>query len=342
MLKNWSLRVIALVGAVVAAGSQAQAQSDAVADFYRGKTLTVLVGVGAGGEYDFQMRLVQRHIGKYIPGNPSTVGQNMVGATGLLMANHLYNVAPKDGTVIGLIQNGLPSFQAMGVEGINFDARKFNWIGSLSPTVETMAVRKGSGVMTVEDARKKDLIAGSNGRAGITYTFPALMNDLLGTRFKIVTGYASVNEINIAMERGEADGRNNSWTSWRTAKPDWIANKQINVLVRVGPLPHDMDPSVPQFEDLVPKLEDKQLLRLVTSGSRLGHPFATAPGVPAERVAALREAFAKMVRDPDYLRELAAVRLEANPQTGEQLQAIVDEVMATPDPVKQKGRKLIQ
>jgi tripartite-type tricarboxylate transporter receptor subunit TctC len=312
------LRVLALVSAVVAATSQAQAQSDPVADFYRGKTLTVLVGVGAGGEYDFQMRLVQRHIGKYIPGNPSTVGQNMVGATGLLMANHLYNVAPKDGTVIGLIQNGLPSFQAMGVEGINFDARKFNWIGSLSPTVETMAVRKGSGVKTVDDARKKDLIAGSNGRSGITYTFPALMNDLLGTRFKIVTGYASVNEINIAMERGEADGRNNSWTSWRTAKPDWITNKEINVLV------------------------DKQLLRLVTSGSRLGHPFATAPGVPPERVAALREAFAKMVRDPDYLRELAAVRLEANPQTGEQLQAIVDEVMATPDPVKQKGRKLIQ
>jgi len=339
--KLFSLRSAFIAGAVIASVASAQAQSDPIADFYRGKTVTVLVGVGAGGEYDFQMRLVQRYIGKYIPGNPQTVGQNMVGATGLLMANHLYNVAAKDGTVIGLIQNGLPSFQAMGVEGINFDARKFNWIGSLAPTVETMSVRRGSGVTNVEQARQKELIAGSNGRAGITYTYPALMNEFLGTKFRIITGYASVNEINIAMERGEADGRNNSWTSWRASKPQWIANKEINVLVRSGPLPHDMDPSVPEFEDLVKDPQDKQVVHLITSGSRLGHPWAAPPGVPAERVAALRKAFAEMLKDPDYLREVANARLEPNPLTGEQLQAVVNEVLDMPAVVKQRGRKLI-
>ena len=300
------------------------------------------MGVGAGGEYDFQMRLVARHIGRFIPGNPSTVPQNMVGATGLLMANHLYNVAPKDGTVIALVQNGLPSFQAMGIDGVNFDATKFNWIGSMSPTVETMAVWKGSGVKTIEEARQKDLIAGSNGRSGITYTFPALMNDMLGTRFKIVTGYASVNEINIAMERGEADGRNNSWTSWKTAKPDWIANKDINILVYVGPRPKDMEASVPSLEDLAKTPEDRQLVRLVTSGSRLGHPFATTPGVPAERVSALRKAFADMLKDPDYLKEVAAARLEVEAVSGEELKQTVDELMAMPKAVKDRGKKLLQ
>jgi tripartite-type tricarboxylate transporter receptor subunit TctC len=317
------------------------ARADAVEDFYKGRTLTVLVGVGAGGEYDFQMRLVARHIGKYIPGNPQTIGQNMVGATGLLMANHLYNVAPKDGSVIGLIQNGLPSFQAMGIDGVNFDATRFNWIGSMSPTVETMAVWKGAGVNTIEEAKTKELIAGSNGRAGITYTFPALMNELLGTRFKIVTGYASVNEINIAMERGEAHARNNSWTSWKAAKNDWLVNKDIRILVYTGPKPKDMDPSVPSLEDLAKTPEDKQLVRLVTSGSRLGHPFATAPGVPPERVAALRTAFANMLKDPEYLKEVAAARLEVQAVKGEELKSIVDELMALPAAVRQRGRALI-
>jgi len=317
------------------------AVADDVEDFYRGRNLTVLVGVGAGGEYDLQMRLVARHIGKHIPGKPATIPQNMVGATGLLMANHLANVAPRDGSVIGLVQNGLPSYQAMGIEGVNFDATKFNWIGSLSPTAETMAIHKHANVSTIEEARKKELIAGSNGRSGITYTFPRLMNELLGTRFKIITGYQSVNEINIAMDRGEADGRNNSWTSWKAAKPDWIANKEIHVIVYAGPKPRDLD-GVPAFEDLVANEEDRQLVRLVISGSRLGHPFATSPGVPPERVKALREAFAAMVRDPDYLKEVAAARLDPNPIRGEDLQKTVEELMAMPQAVKARGKKLVE
>ena len=326
-----ALMSLALVGAT---------RADPVEDFYRGKTLTVLVGVGAGGEYDFQTRLVARHIGRHIPGNPATVAQNMVGATGLLMANHLYNLAPKDGTVIGLIQNGLPSFQAMGIPGVNFNAAKFNWIGSISPTVETMATWKGSGARTIEDARKKTLIAGANGRSGITYTFPKLLNELLDTKFNIVSGYQSVNEINIAMERGEADARNNSWTSWKTSKNDWIVNKDISIIVYAGPKPADLD-GAPSIEDLVKNAEDRQLARLVTSGSLLGHPFATAPGVPPERVKALRDAFSAMLKDPEFIKDVTAARLEIDEVTGESLQRTVDELMAMPTAVRERGRKLV-
>jgi tripartite-type tricarboxylate transporter receptor subunit TctC len=329
MTKRTTERVGALVGAMLMACVGAQvARADSVEDFYKGKTLTVLVGVGAGGEYDFQMRLVARHIGRFIPGNPSTVAQNMVGATGLLMANHLYNLAPKDGTVIGLIQNGLPSFQAMGITGINFDATKFNWIGTMAPTVETMAIWKNANVKTIEDARKKDLIAGANGRSGITYTFPKLMNELLGTKFKIVTGYQSVNEIN-------------SWTSWKASKPDWIAKKDISIIVYTGPKPADLD-GVPSFEELVKTDDDRQLTRLVTSGSLLGHPFATAPGVPSERVKALRDAFAAMLKDPEYVKEVEAARLEVNAISGESLQKTVDELMALPKAVRDRGKALVE
>ena len=337
------LSLSARAGVVVSLwlASAAAVRAEAVEDFYKGRTLTVLVGVGAGGEYDLQMRLVARHIGKYIPGKPATLAQNMVGATGLLMANHLANVAAKDGSVIGLVQNGLPSFQAMGIDGVNFDATRFNWIGSLSPTTETMAVWKRANVKTVEEARQKDLIAGANGRSGITYTFPKLMNETLGTRFKIVTGYQSVNEINIAMERGEADARNNSWTSWKASKNDWVVNKDIAIIAYAGRKHPDLE-GVPSLEELMKTEEERQLVRLVTSGSRLGHPFAAPPGVPPERVKALREAFAAMLRDPDYLKEIAMARLEVNAVGGEELKQIVDELMAMPKAVRERGKALVQ
>ena len=180
----------------------------------------------------------------------------MVGATGLLMANHLYNRAPRDGSVIGLIQNGLPSFQAMGVAGVAFDATRFNWIGSIAPTIETLAIRRGADVTTIEQAREKELIIGANGRSGISFTYPKLLNELLGTRFKIVSGYQSVNQINIAMERGEADGRNNSWTSWNASKPDWIANGDIVILVYSGSKLPALK-GTPRLDDLIKNQADR-------------------------------------------------------------------------------------
>ncbi len=326
--------------AIALAALAKAAQADPVEDFYRGKTFTVLVGVGAGGEYDLQMRLIGRYIGKYIPGHPTVITQNMLGATGLVMANYLFNVAPKDGTSIGLIQNGLTSYQAMGVEGIQFDAAKFNWIGAIAPTVETMAVWKGAHVDTIEQARAKPLTAGANGRSGITYTFPKLLNEIAGTKFKIITGYQTVNEINIAMERGEVEARNNAWSSWKAAKPEWVRDGDIKIIAIAGPQPQDL-PGVPSVEGLGRNDDDKALAALVTSGARLGHPFAAAPGVPAERVRALRDAFAAVTKDPDFLADAKQASVEIEPVTGQALQQIVDQVLATPPQVRKRGRALI-
>jgi tripartite-type tricarboxylate transporter receptor subunit TctC len=190
--------------------ASAGAHADAVGDFYKGRTVTVLIGVSVGGEYDLLGRLVARHIGKHIPGNPNVVPQNMTGAGGLVMANWLYNLAPRDGTHVGVIQNGFPSQQAVGLAGVQFDAGRYAWIGSIAPTVETLAFWKTSGVTSVEDARRREVIVGSVGKSNITYTFPMMMNEYAGTKFRIVTGYPGGNDINLAMERGEVAGRNNT------------------------------------------------------------------------------------------------------------------------------------
>jgi tripartite-type tricarboxylate transporter receptor subunit TctC len=195
-----------IAAALLATGSVAElspARADAVSDFYKGKTVTALVGVSAGGEYDLKVRLVARHIGKHIPGRPTVIPQNMTGATGLVMANFLYNVAPQDGTYIGLIQNGLPTSQAVGVDGVKFDATRFQWIGSIAPTTETMVTWKTTGVTSIEEARQKEVIVGAVGSSGITLSFPVMLNDLVGTRFKMVLGYTGSGALDLAMERGE-------------------------------------------------------------------------------------------------------------------------------------------
>jgi tripartite-type tricarboxylate transporter receptor subunit TctC len=309
-----------------------------VETFYKGRNVSFLVGVSQGGGYDTDLRLVARHITRHIPGRPNAVPQNMTGATGLVMANFMYRVAPRDGSVVALIQNGLPTYQAVGREGVQFDAREFQWIGSLAPTVETMVTMAASGIRTVEDAKKREVIAGSNGASGITYMYPLMMNDMLGTRFKMVTGYPGSGQLNLAMERGEVDGRNNSWTSIKSTKPNWITDKLIHVLVYSGPKQDDL-PGVPHFLDLIQDPEDRAVARVVTSGGSLGRPFTVAPGVPADRVAALRTAFNDMLKDPEFIKDAASLRIELQPIPHEELKRVIDELFATPDHLKQRARK---
>ena len=334
-------RTLAALMFALTVAANSSANADAVADFYRAKTVNVYIGVAPGGEYDLHARLVARYIGKYIPGNPTVVPQNITGAGGLRMANYLFEVAPKDGTAIGMLANTFPAMQAVGIGGIQFDAAKFNWIGSISPTVETMAVWKTAGVESIEEARSKEVVAGATGRGAITHMLPAMLNDILGTRFKIVTGYPGGNDVNLAMERGEVGARNNTWSSWKVTKPEWLRNKDIIILVQAGPKAKDL-PDVPSVEDLVKTGDERQLVNLIVSGTRLGRPLATTPGVPAERVQALRAAFDAVMKDPGFLKEAEAANIEVDPVRGEDIQRVVEQVLATPRHVSDRAKPIFE
>jgi tripartite-type tricarboxylate transporter receptor subunit TctC len=331
----------ALALGLVATSFATAGRADSVADFYRGKTVNVLIGVAVGGEYDLHARAVARYLGKYIPGNPGVVPQTMTGAGGLKMANYLYEVAPRDGTYIGMLANTFPAMQAAGIKGVMFDANKFNWIGSICPTVETMTVWKTTGIHTIQDAQAREVIAGATGRGAITYMFPAMLNEFLGTKFKIVAGYPGGNDVNLAMERGEVGARNNTWSSWKVTKPEWLRNKDITVLVQAGPKAKDL-PDVPSVTDLIKNPDDRKVVELLLSGTLLGRPLAAAPGVPEERVKALRDAFDAVMKDPDFLKEAQAANIDVDPVRGVDMQNVVKNVLATPKNLAERAKALIE
>jgi tripartite-type tricarboxylate transporter receptor subunit TctC len=328
-----------LIAGLLAAFISTAALADPVADFYRGKTITILIGVGAGGEYDLQARLVGKYLSRYIPGNPTVVEQNMTGASGLKMINYLAGVAPHDGTYIGMIQNGLPALQVVGLDGVQFDAAKFNWLGAMAPVVETIAVWHTADVTTVDGARQKEIVTGSTARGSITYTFPQMMNELFGTKLKLVTGYTGGNEINLAMERGEVEARNNTWSSWKATRPDWLRDKKISVIVQSGPRAPDLD--APLVRDLATTDEQRSIVDLVFSGCALGRPLAITPGVPADRVAALRSAFDQAVKDPEFLADAKAANFDVDPIHGIDMQKTIAHILDTPPALAAKARHLL-
>ncbi len=326
---------------LVAALAPTAISADPVADFYKGKTLTVMIGVSAGGEYDLHARVVSRHIGKHIPGNPSVVPQNMTGAAGVTMTNHLYNSAPKDGTYIGVIQNGMPIAQVLSTPNLKFDVGRFQWIGSISPTVETMALWHTAGAKNLDEARAKEITIGTTGRGTITTTFPRLFNEFAGTKFRIISGYPGGNDINLAMQRGEVGGRNNTWSSWKVTKPDWVAKKEIVIIGYAGPRPKDL-PGVPNLEDLAKTDEDRRVIALLISGTKLGRPLAAMPGVPADRVAALRKAFMATMSDPEFLKDTGNAKIEIDPVPGAAMQKVVADVLSTPAALVERAKPLNQ
>jgi tripartite-type tricarboxylate transporter receptor subunit TctC len=315
------------------------AAADPVADFYRGKTITILIGVGAGGEYDLQARLVGKYLGRYIPGNPTVVAQNMTGASGLKMTNYLATVAPHDGAYIGMIMNGLPALQAVGLDGVQFDAAKFNWLGAMAPVDETITVWHAAGVTTVDGARAKEVVTGATARGSITYTFPQMMNELFGTKFKLVTGYTGGNEINLAMERGEIEARNNTWSSWKATRPDWLREHKIAIIAQSSPPAPDLD--APLVNDLAGNDEQRRIVDLVFSGCALGRPLAITPDVPPDRVAILRAAFDQAVKDPEFLADARAANFDVDPIHGVDMQKTIGRILDVPPALAAKAKHLL-
>jgi tripartite-type tricarboxylate transporter receptor subunit TctC len=336
MTCRWTI----LGAALLLASATMPAQAQSVADFYRGKTVHVLIGVSPGGEYDLQARLIARHIGKHIPGNPSVVPQNMTGAGGLNMANYLATIAARDGTYIGMLSNTLTSLQAVGGQGVRYDAAKFLWLGTIAPVVETMAVWHLADVKSVADARTREIVAGSTGKGSTTHVYPNMMNEFLGTKFKVITGYQGGNQINLALERGEVQARNNTWSSWKATRPAWLKEKKIVVIVQAGPRASDLD--APSVEALARTADDRKAIELVMSGTRLGRPLATTPEVPADRLAALRAAFRATMADPEFRAEAATANFEVNPVLGEDMQRTVMDILSTPKEIAARVKHLVE
>ncbi|MBV8169298.1 MAG: hypothetical protein JO021_21065, partial [Alphaproteobacteria bacterium] len=305
------------------------AAADPVADFYAGKRITLIIGYGTGGGYDEYARMLARFLGDHIPGKPVLVPQNMPGAGSRQAANWLYNVAPKDGTAIATLSQTTPTDQALGQPGIQFDVRKFNWIGNMIVVNNTLAVWHTTGVKTLEEATKKQLAIGASGASSPSVLYPQASNNLLGTKFRIITGYPGGGDINVAMERGEVDGRgSNSWASWKSTRADWMKNHLINILFQVG-LKREMDlPDVPLWSELGRDAEQRQVLEVLSGDVAVGRPFLTAPGVPPERVQALRKAFDDTMADPAFRAEAEKAHMDINPVGGAELQDIVGKIVS--------------
>jgi tripartite-type tricarboxylate transporter receptor subunit TctC len=328
----------ALAGIIALAGLHGPAAAE---DFYKGKVINLLIGHEAGGEYDTHARLIGKHIFKHIPGNPTVVAQNMTGASGMRATNYIYNTAPHDGTVIAMVAENVLQNQAFGESGIQYDARKLNWIGSMTHTSEIVITWAATGVKTVDDARKREVVLGTSTKLTMHYVMSTIMNEFLGTKFKIITGYKGGTSMNLAVEQGEVDGRVIAWSALKLDKPDWVNNKKVNVLAQMGGKAADL-PDVPSVEELVKNPEDLELIELFNSSNRLGRPLATAPETPADRVQMLRDAFDATMKDPEFLADAKRANIDVGPVRGVEMEEEAKHVLATPPEVVQRAKELMQ
>jgi tripartite-type tricarboxylate transporter receptor subunit TctC len=326
----------ALTFVVVALASPAYPQS--VEEFYRGKTITIQVGFTAGGGYDLYARLLGRHMGRHIPGNPQIVVQNMPGAGSLKATQYVYSVAPKDGTVLASVSRGMATEPLLN--NANFDATKLAWIGSITSETSICATWHTSQVKTWDDMFKREFTLGGSAVGADPDTFALILRNVFGAKVKLVTGYPGGNEINLAMERGEVDGRCGwSWSSLKSQK-QWLP--QINPLIQFALEKNADIPQVPFALERAANDEQRQVLRLLVAGQYLGRPFFSTPDVPTDRKAALRAAFDATMKDEQFLAEAAKLDLEVAPATGKAIDAFLAELYATPKDVVRKAAAAIQ
>jgi tripartite-type tricarboxylate transporter receptor subunit TctC len=333
-------RIVAPIAAVFIA---AKAHAQSPADFYKARTIELYVGYSIGGGYDLYARVLARHIGRHIPGNPAVTVKNMEGAGSLRLANWLYRVGPKDGSVIGIIGRGTGFDPLLGVPAAQFDATKFTWIGSGNHEVSVCVAYDGtSDVTTFADLRARGMTVGGTGASADTDQFPRVVNGVLGTKMKIVSGYPGGNDIVLAMERGEVQGRCGwSWSSVKSTHGAMIAERKLHVLLQLSLHKHPELPDVPLVVDLATTDEERQILTLIFVRQVMGRPFLAPPGIPADRANALRDAFMATMTDPAFAAEAEKAQIEVNPVAGEDLQKLVAEIYRTPPEVAKKAAQLL-
>ena len=340
MSKN-SLRFVAAAAFAAIAGPAA---ADPVADFYKGKTLSMVISVSPGGGYDLLGRTVARHIGKQIPGAPNLVPRNLPGAGGIVATKHLASAAARDGSVMGIVQNNAPLEPLFGTVEADYDPTKLNWIGTPSLETGTLFVWHTSKFKTFDDVRQHEMTAGASGVNSAPAFYSRVLNELLGAKIKVIAGYPGQNEAYIAIERGELDTFGVTfWSSLTSTKQQWLRDNQIRILLQYGPIKEPALKDVPYGPDLVKSEEDRLLFEAAYGPLSLGRPFLMPPDVPAARLAAVRAAFMQMIKDSDFQMEAGKLGLQIdNPRSGEQLQAEVERLYRTPPHVVERLRRIAQ
>jgi len=332
--------IISLALMVAAVGNAAPAAAE---DFYAGKTISMSTHTGPGGGYDTYLRLLARHLPRHIPGRPAIVVVNMPGAGGLLALNHAGRVAPRDGTFLTLVSQGLLVHEATGQPGLQVSLRDFFWLGNLSQSNVVTVTWHASGVAAIDDAKARDVTVGSTGAGSISVQVPNLLNALFGTRFKIIYGYKGGAEMNFAMARGELHGRGaNTWASYKASSPAEVRERRFNVLMQIG-LRKDPDlPNAPLLNDLVAgHAVHEPIAQFMSLSLAITRPVAAPPGVPEERVRLLRRAFDATMRDSAFLAEADRLGSEIDPMGGDEVQQAVAQIMATPKDVVDRTQAII-
>ena len=335
-------RIIAAVLLSSVATTARAADQTSVEDFYKANSVTMVVGYSPGAAYDLYARIVAQYLGKYIPGQPKVIVQNMPGAGSMNSVNYLYSIAKKDGSQIGAFARGIAMQPLLDKTGVKFDSTKLTWIGSPSSEVSVVLSWYKTPFKTLDDVKKAEMTVGVSGTGADSAIFPKVLNAVLGTKFKLVTGYPGNSEMLLAVERGEVDG--NGGTSWATlagSKREWIEQHKVNLLAQIGLKKHPALPNVPLAVDLAPTPADRQVLELIAARQEMAYPIAAPPGIPPERAEALRHAFDEMVKDPDFIALAKKQGFEVDPVSGVELGKLVERIFASPPDVVARARAAV-
>jgi tripartite-type tricarboxylate transporter receptor subunit TctC len=321
-----------LAGLAIPASAQTHEQ------FYAGKTIDFVIGYPPGGSNDTLGRLVARHLGKHIPGNPTLVPKNQPGAGSFLAVNTVFNVSPKDGTVIAIGAPTIALDEKLGTQGVRFKTAELNWIGRLDSLVNIVFMWKTSPVKTFADAQKIQATLSGTGVGSTVSIYPTVMNNVLGTKFKLIMGYKGSSDAMLAVERGEVEGHSTSWTALKVAHPDWLRDGSVTILAQFALKRHADLPDISTAVDLARNDEERAILRAVMNATEVGTAFFTTPGVPADRLTVLRRAFDATIADPELRADAEKINVGVSPMAGEELQTLVAEVSKLPPALLDKVR----
>jgi tripartite-type tricarboxylate transporter receptor subunit TctC len=340
-LRTTGAGAVILLCAAVAWPAGGTAQT--VEEFYKGRSITLLVGAGAGGGYDTYARVFARHMSKHLPGHPAIIAKNMPAASGLAAASALYTTADKDGATIAAFPNNVPMDPLFGHPGARYDAQKLNWLGSIGKLQNVCTTWHTSPVKTIAAAREREVIVAAAGATSNSAIMPKLINSLLGTRFKTVMGYDGGAGLTLALERGEAEGICGlSWSTMKASRPHWIRDRLLNVIVQMGLQKLADLPQVPSALELVTDPESRQVLELILIRQDPGRPFAAPPGVPADRLAALRRAFEATLTDGEFRADSEKAQLEIEPLTAAEIETLLASAYGAPKAIVQKAAALLE